>query len=305
MKISGYTTTYNCRNMWYPIKECVESLLLFCDEVCIVDAGSQGEELTYIQEIAKDSRVKLEVSPVDFSHPRWAMHIDGYLKAQARDMCTGDVCFQIDSDQIVSEKQIDDTVRVCEIANDKKIIVGLHQVEFWGGLDTVRSDLTPKPMVSPNLPNITHGIRQEAKALDSEGREYCTPFISDSCDFINKHNHEAIPVGGYANTPLIYHVSWLNLERKVDHYKKFWHKFHQSMYNLPEDHNAMFDKPWENVDSIDVQKMAKKLESLGPRPFHSYEETWQGKSRPITKVEIQNMPKSLTTWYDALLHKSD
>ena len=40
MKLSGYTTVYNCINNEYPWEDSIKSLLGFCDEVCIVDGGS-------------------------------------------------------------------------------------------------------------------------------------------------------------------------------------------------------------------------------------------------------------------------
>lgn len=38
--ISGYVTTFNCVEQRYPFKQCIESLLSFCSEVCVVDGGS-------------------------------------------------------------------------------------------------------------------------------------------------------------------------------------------------------------------------------------------------------------------------
>mgnify|MGYP003950051315 CR=1 FL=1 len=40
LTLSGYTTTFNCFEKRYPVRECVESLLRFCEEVVVVDAGS-------------------------------------------------------------------------------------------------------------------------------------------------------------------------------------------------------------------------------------------------------------------------
>lgn len=38
--VSGYTTTYNVVKQAYPFKQCIQSMLQFCDEVCIVDGNS-------------------------------------------------------------------------------------------------------------------------------------------------------------------------------------------------------------------------------------------------------------------------
>ncbi len=39
-EISGYVTTKDCLSQGYPIKECIESMQQFCDEVVVVDGGS-------------------------------------------------------------------------------------------------------------------------------------------------------------------------------------------------------------------------------------------------------------------------
>ena len=49
MKVSGYTTTYNCIEMDYPYLTALESLAEFCDELCVADAGSSDGTLETIR----------------------------------------------------------------------------------------------------------------------------------------------------------------------------------------------------------------------------------------------------------------
>jgi len=68
--------------------------------------------------------------------------------------------------------------------------------------------------------------------------------------------------------PSVLHVSWLNLERKIKHYRSFWYRYHASLYNLSEDRNTMFPKPWPEVSNDEITALAVKLEEAGPRFIH-------------------------------------
>lgn len=50
--ISGYTTTYDCVRQSYPYVQCIESMLQFCDEVCVVDGGSTDGTLEGLVRLA-------------------------------------------------------------------------------------------------------------------------------------------------------------------------------------------------------------------------------------------------------------
>ncbi len=81
------------------------------------------------------------------------------------------------------------------------------------------------------------------------------------------------------------------------HYKKFWNRFHKSMYNLDlednADNNVMFDKPWSKVNDIDISNMAKKLSQMGPRSFHGKCGEWNG---PVLSVDKKQVPKEIIYW---------
>ena len=81
------------------------------------------------------------------------------------------------------------------------------------------------------------------------------------------------------------------------HYKKFWNRFHKSMYNLDlednADNNVMFDKPWSKVNDIDISNMAKKLSQMGPRSFHEKCGEWNGS---VLSVDKKQIPKEIICW---------
>lgn len=321
--ISGYTTTFNCLSRQYPFELCIESLLGFCDEVSIVDAGSSDGTIEAVSKIAaREKRVKLNIAPVDFSHPRWAIHMDGYLKAKAREGCTADFCWQTDNDEIVCEHDFERIKGLPELLKgffEQIPIVFLPMVEFWGSFDRIRADFFSwKQRMSINDPRITHGIPNEYLMKDSNGFEYPRPFDSDSCNYIYRDTREsvksAIPVqvsrydmppdefAQFFNAsldvlPSVLHVSWLNLKRKIEHYKEFWPKFHASMYNLSKvdspDNNVMFSKPWAEVTAEDIERKAKELDELGPRSFHhKLDPNHRGATVPFNRP----IPQALRDW---------
>lgn len=225
--ISGYTTTFNCVKQQYPFEQCIQSMLQFCDEVCVVDGGSSDETLHRLaalaypslsfaqkvdfevlspswaslgnyefpdehQGIKKDPRIRVKVVLRDWNHPRFAV-FDGQQKAEARAMCTKDFCWQMDSDEVVHE---DDAVRIPELCRSMPQgadVLSLPVIEFWGGPDKVRLDTQPwKWRLSRNKPNITHGIPGELRRTDENGDLYATEG-TDGCDMIDRETLERLP----------------------------------------------------------------------------------------------------------------
>ncbi len=224
-KISGYTTAYNCVKAEYPFVQCIESMLQFCDEVCIVDGGStdgtwemlidlvmrsKGITLSSLSEEARLSTIecskagassedkKLRIKQVkrDWSYKRHPI-FDGMQKAEARTMCQYDFCWQMDSDEIVHE---DDVTKIHELARNmpKSIdIIALPVIEYWGSSEKVRMDIQPwKWRLSRNNPDITHGIPVELRKTDEDGQPYALPG-TDGCDMISKTTGERIQFIGF------------------------------------------------------------------------------------------------------------
>jgi glycosyltransferase involved in cell wall biosynthesis len=323
VSISSYTTTYNCIERQYPLELCIESLLGFSDQVSIVDGGSTDGTLELLEKLARrDSRVSFYVSPVDFTHPRWAIYMDGYLKAKARARCTGDFCWQTDTDEIVAPHDFPRIRKLPELLAplfEEVPIVYLPMVEFWGSFERIRADFfTWKQRLSKNDPRITHGIPHDVRVLDDTGHEYPRPFDSDSCNYIYRDTKESVrsivpvEVPNFSMPPEVFkpffeeslsllpsvlHVSWLNLKRKIEHYRDFWPKFHQSMYNLAQfddpENNVMFSKAWRDVTDQDIAAKAQELNELGPRSFHHKMNPHQ---KGATVSFAGKIPDSLRVW---------
>jgi len=264
--ISGYTTTYNAVDQAYPFKQCIQSMLQFCDEVCAVDGGSTDgtwEELRNLQEslvpaaerlcafdcdesrfeyFNQKSPLKLKQIKRDWKSKRHPV-FDGMQKAEARGMCTKEYCWQMDSDEIVHE---DDAPRIADLCRNipkGTDIISLPVIEYWGGPEKVRLDVQPwKWRLSRNLPHITHGIPVELRKTDSEGQTYALPG-TDGCDMIHKETGERLHHVSFYTQDVenARQVAMLGNEQARQQYETWFNNavsaipgvFHYSWYDLP------------------------------------------------------------------------
>lgn len=326
--ISGYTTTLNCVDQQYPFKECIRSLAAFCDEVVVVDGGSTDgtrEELEKLKAVIGD-KLKVHVEPMNLSDVRFAVY-DGQQKALARSLCTGEFCWQMDSDEIVHE---DDAPKIRELL--PKIprqvdIMSLPVVEYWGKSGKVRIDVAPgKWRLSRNLPHITHGIPAQLRRYDDAGRLFAAKG-TDGCDMIDARTGEPIPHVTFVTptseglrtralagdpaalkeyeawfnavvlgVPGVFHYSWHDLERKIRLYRRYWTRHWCSLYNESQadtaDSNMMFDKPWSDVTDADISDLAKRLdERLGGWVWHR---KWDGVAATPSIACVRKEPTVMT-----------
>ena len=269
--ISGYTTTYNCVRQEYPFKQCIASMLMFCDEVCVVDGGSTDgtwESLKGFKQIVeiesgKEIADKLVLKQVkrNWAHPRHAI-FDGMQKAEARKMCTKEFCWQMDSDEVV---HLDDASKIAEIARaipKDSLILALPVIEYWGGPDKVRLDVNPwKWRLSRNAPDVTHGIPADLRRTDSNGETYAA-LGTDGCDMISASTGNRLPFISFYNQeidnlrnaaisgdvsavqryeqwfnlavtslPSVFHYSWYDINRKIKLYRDYWQNHWAALFN--------------------------------------------------------------------------
>ncbi len=324
--ISGYTTTQNALSQGYPVSQCLQSLLGFCTEVVVVDGGSNDgtwEELQTMAAMQGDGRLKVYQVERDWSHPRHAV-FDGLQKAEARSRCTGDYCWQMDSDEIVHEQDYEKIIQFCRSFPSHSDIVALPVIEYWGSLEKVRMDINPwKWRLSKNKKHITHGIPKELRREDEKGNLYAS-LGTDGCDYIHAETFERLPFTGFYSKPVddcrlaglsgnneakkeyedwfnrvvellpgVHHYSWFDLERKIKTYKNYWSKHWQSLYNIDQDdtieNNMFFNKTWSEVTESDIKNLSNKLsEEMGGWIFHSKVDF----DKPTPHISCQrNQPK--------------
>lgn len=351
--ISGYTTTYNCVSQKYPFEQSIQSMLGFCDEVCVVDGGSTDgtwEKLRELQEslvsncdrlnlfdcdesrfnfFNEKSQLKLKQVSRDWNHPRFAV-FDGAQKAEARKMCTGDFCWQMDSDEVVHPDHFATIKELVRMFPKGVNLISLPVVEYWGGEDKVRMDVTPwKWRFSRNIPSITHGIPRPLRKYDAEGNVYASPG-TDGCDMIDATTGQLVPhVSFYTDEvekaraaalqgndqareayetwfnsvvnslPGVFHYSWFDLPRKIRTYKGYWGKHWKSLYDVAvvdtAENNMMFDKPWSEVTDADIDDLASRLKNgTGGWVWHR---KWHGQRLPSIAVQ-KDPPPSMKGFYE-------
>ena len=301
--LSGYSTTYNCVDQNYPFVESISSLLDVCDEVVVVDGGSSDGTWDVLMAMSNEnSKLKIKQIERDWSHPRHSV-FDGMQKAAARDLCTGDFCWQQDVDEIIHENDYQ-KIRNLLTSTPKSVnLICLPVVEFWGNKGKIRIDINPwKWRLSRNHPEITHGIPANLRKYDENSELYSAPG-SDGCDYITRNTGELVPNVNFhtqqteqlrqasqrnptareqyikwltavvQNLPGVYHYSWFNLPRKIRTYKNYWSRHWQSMYNIKQEDtaesNMFFNKPWSEVSDVEIDQIATLLEQeMGGWIFH-------------------------------------
>ena len=303
--VSGYTTTRNCIDQGYPWRECITSLLSFCDEVVVVDGGSTDGTWEMLQAWSGDDERLRPVQVLrDWDDKRFAI-FDGAQKAEARKLCTKDFCWQMDADEVVPTKAGSKVLEFCRGWPQLVDLVSLPVVEFWGSEEKVRIDVNPwKWRLSRNLPHITHGIPAQLRKYDDVGQLYSAPG-SDGCDYVHAETGEPIPHGTFYNEqahharvhamdgnpdalasyqgwmqncvemlPCVKHYSWMDIERKIKTYKNYWQSHWESLYNVKQEdtaeNNMFFDKPWAEVSDQEITDLAQRLAiESGGHIFHT------------------------------------
>jgi glycosyltransferase involved in cell wall biosynthesis len=329
--LSGYSTTYNCVDQNYPFVESITSLLDVCDEVVVVDGGSSDGTWDVLTAMSNENpKLKIKQIERDWNHPRHSV-FDGMQKAAARELCTGDFCWQQDVDEIIHQNDYQ-KIRNLLTSSPKSVnLICLPVTEFWGNKGKIRIDINPwKWRLSRNHPEITHGIPASLRRQDENGDLYSAPG-SDGCDYITRSTGDLVPNVNFhtqqteqlrqaaardpaarqqyvqwltaviQNLPGVYHYSWFNLPRKIRTYKNYWSRHWQSMYNISQDdtaeNNMFFNKPWADVSDDEIDQLAARLEQeMGGWIFHRKID-WNNPT-PSVMIESIKHPDVMREWID-------
>lgn len=279
--ISGYTTTYNAMN--YPFKECIQSMLGFCNEVVVVDGASTDGTWEELESLAKtDDRIKLYQNPFDWSEPG----MDGIQKAFARAVCEGEYLWQMDCDEVVHEDDYEKIKLITKRFPKTHDILHLPIIELWGDENHVTGRRHCwKWRMSRNKTEITHGINKHARLVDeSSGKVYARKNMSDGCEYVNALTYEMLPHTGFYNDqievarthvpdhyakginevfqhiPSVYHYSWCSIPRKLEQLKKggVWDRMWSLLYrDETQDRFPGVESPEQ------VRELADKLAAQG------------------------------------------
>jgi hypothetical protein len=323
MSISGYTTVRNVVSLDYPLREVVKSLEQFCSEICVVDSSdTEDGTAELLQQLKNESRVPFKVQKLylDWLSPNHGV-FDGYTKTVARKMCTGDFCWQSDSDEIVHEKFFDKISGLTEYVSSQAPILILPVIEYWGYRGKVRLDVPPwKPRLSLNHPQITHDIPATHRKYQ-DYLLYASPG-TDGCDYVMAKSFK--PIQGslpptetakaliaamktgvgykeicdswFVDTPGVHHYSWWSIYRKLQHYRSFWASFWQSLYGEaknPTDNPIFPGRVLHTVTDEELMEYALKLEEgTSGWVFHK---PWDGTRVPGTTSSTTH-PQVIQSW---------
>ena len=135
MKISGFTFTKNATKLHYPVKASIECLLPLVDEFIVVLGDSDDETELEIKRIQSDK--------IKIIHTVW--DLEKYPNGQeyahqtdiAKEACSGDWLFYIQSDEVVHERYLPLIKENCERYLDDKNVEGFlfKYRHFWGDYD--------------------------------------------------------------------------------------------------------------------------------------------------------------------------
>ena len=140
MKISGFTMGKNALKLYYPMRQSVESILPLVDEFVVTLGDSDQDDTTRKEIEAIDSdKIRIMDTVWDIEkYPRGMEH--AHQTDIARQHCSGDWLFYLQSDEVVHEKDLDVIRERCiELVNDKEVEGLLFRYRhFWGDYEHVQ-----------------------------------------------------------------------------------------------------------------------------------------------------------------------
>ena len=291
-KISGYTHFLNPSIFGFPWRESLQSMLGFCDEVVVVDGGStDGTRHVLGQLAADDERIVIYDREWDWNEPG----MDGMQKAFGRALCTGDILWQQDADEVVHEDDYEKIRRAAKLFPRSTSLVHLPVIELWGPtLARVRTDRHAwKWRMSRNDFRVTHGIVKRARIFDEKnGRTYARRGMSDGCEMIDAVTGEYVPHRGFWNDelerlrrgdpvaygvamndifdrlPSVWHFSWADFRRKIVNFKEFWGHCWSNLYreDVHEDRFPDVDLKDRTTLEREVRRLDERGGEHGPAP---------------------------------------
>jgi hypothetical protein len=134
MKISGFTMGKNALKLYYPMRQSVESILPLVDEFVVVLGDSDEEDLTRSEiEAIGSHKIRIVDTVWDIEkYPRGMEH--AHQTDLAKELCSGDWLFYLQSDEVVHERDLETIRSRCEELLDDQEVEGLlfRYLHFWG-----------------------------------------------------------------------------------------------------------------------------------------------------------------------------
>ncbi|MFB6306355.1 MAG: hypothetical protein ABEH43_05110 [Flavobacteriales bacterium] len=135
--IIGFTMVKNATKLYYPIRECIESLLPIVDEFVIALGDCDNDDKTR-EEIKKISSKKLRIIDTVWDIKKWPNGTENAHQTDiAKSECTSDWCFYLQADEVIHEKYHEEIREKCnKYKNDTDVEGFLFKyIHFWGDYD--------------------------------------------------------------------------------------------------------------------------------------------------------------------------
>jgi hypothetical protein len=134
MTISGFTMVRNGAKLYYPIKQAIASILPICDEFVVALGNCDPDDRT-LQEIESIGSDKIRIIHTVWDlekYPRGMEH--AHQTDIAREACTGDWLFYVQSDEVVHEEDLPRIRKRCEELLPDQSVEGIlfKYRHFWG-----------------------------------------------------------------------------------------------------------------------------------------------------------------------------
>ncbi len=134
MKISGFSMGKNAHKLYYPMRYAIESILPIVDEFVVALGDSDADDTTReeIEKIRSD-KVRIIDTVWDIEkYPRGMEH--AHQTDIAREQCSGDWLFYLQSDELVHERYLPVIENRCRELLDDREVEGLlfNYHHFWG-----------------------------------------------------------------------------------------------------------------------------------------------------------------------------
>jgi hypothetical protein len=134
MKISGFSMGKNALKLYYPMRHSVESILPIVNEFVIALGDSDEDDKTRSElEAIGSDKIRIIDTVWDIEkYPRGMEH--AHQTDIAREHCSGDWLFYLQSDEVVHEKDLDTIAGRCQQLLDDREVEGLlfRYLHFWG-----------------------------------------------------------------------------------------------------------------------------------------------------------------------------
>lgn len=134
MRISGFSMGKNAHKLYYPMRYAIESILPIVDEFVVALGDSDADDTTR-EEIEKIGSDKIRIIDTVWDiekYPRGMEH--AHQTDIAKEACSGDWLFYLQSDELVHERYLPVIRKRCEELLDDQEVEGLlfRYRHFWG-----------------------------------------------------------------------------------------------------------------------------------------------------------------------------